>query len=364
MKRFANALLVLPLSGLLVAAAQAEERVLHVYNWANYIAEDTVANFEKETGIKVVYDVFDSNETLETKLLAGHSGYDVVVPSSSFLARQIKAGVFRKLDKAQLPNWNHLDPALLKALDNADPHNQYAMPYLWGTAGIGYNVAKVKAALGVERIDSWDVLFQPANLEKLQSCGISLLDAPVDVFGEALHYLGLNPNPTDIADIQRAEQLLLRVRPYISYFHSSKYSTDLANGDICVAMGWSGDVFGARQRAEDAGNGVQIAYSIPREGASSFFDTMAIPADARHPAEAHAFLDYLMRPDVIAGVSNYVTYPNANRAATELVDERLRSNPGLYPDAQTVDKLYTFSELNPKVQRAMIRSWNRVKSAQ
>ncbi|MEX6502009.1 polyamine ABC transporter substrate-binding protein [Pseudomonas zhanjiangensis] len=364
MKLFGKTLLALSLASAFAGAVQAEEKVLHVYNWSDYIAEDTIENFEKATGIKVVYDVFDSNETLEAKLLSGGSGYDVVVPSNQFLAKQIKAGVFQKLDKSKLPNWKNLNPDLMKALENADPGNQYAFPYLWGTTGIGYNPEKVKAALGVDKIDSWDVMFKPENMEKLKSCGVSMLDAPDEVYAAALHYQGLSPNPTSVDDVKKAEKLLLTIRPYVTYFHSSKYISDLANGNICVALGWSGDVFQAQARAEEAKNDVPVAYAIPKEGAASFFDMMAIPADSKHVDEAHAFLNYILTPEVIAPISNYVAYPNGNSAATPLVDEEIRNNPGIYPTEEASKKLYTFKELNPKVQRAITRSWTKVKSGQ
>ncbi|MDP3814509.1 polyamine ABC transporter substrate-binding protein [Pseudomonas sp.] len=362
MKTFGKTLLALSLAGAFIGVAQAEEKVLHVYNWSDYIAEDTIANFEKETGIKVVYDVFDSNETLEAKLLSGGSGYDIVVPSNQFLAKQIKAGVFQKLDKAKLPNWKNLNPDLMKALDNADPGNQYAFPYLWGTTGIGYNPAKVKAALGVDTIDSWDVIFKPENMAKLKACGVSMLDAPDEIYAAALHYQGLPPNAKSAEDVKKAEELLMKVRPHITYFHSSKYISDLANGDICVALGWSGDIFQAQARAEEAKNNVPVAYAIPKEGAASFFDMMAIPADAKNVEAAHMFLNYILTPEVIAPISNYVAYPNGNAAATPLVDEAIRNNPGIYPTEEASKKLYTFSELSPSVQRAITRSWTKVKS--
>lgn len=362
MKTFGKTLLALSLAGAFIGVAQAEEKVLHVYNWSDYIAEDTIANFEKDTGIKVVYDVFDSNETLEAKLLSGGSGYDIVVPSNQFLAKQIKAGVFQKLDKTKLPNWKNLNPDLMKALDNADPGNQYAFPYLWGTTGIGYNPVKVKAALGVDTIDSWDVIFKPENMEKLKACGVSMLDAPDEIYAAALHYQGLPPNAKSPEDVKKAEALLMKVRPYITYFHSSKYISDLANGDICVALGWSGDIFQAQARAAEAKNNVPVAYTIPKEGAASFFDMMAIPADAKNVEAAHIFLNYILTPEVIAPISNYVAYPNGNAAATPLVNEEIRNNPGIYPTAEASKKLYTFAELSPSVQRAITRSWTKVKS--
>lgn len=362
MNKFGKTLLALSLAGATFGVAQAEEKVLHIYNWSDYIAEDTIANFEKETGIKVVYDVFDSNETLEAKLLSGGSGYDIVVPSNQFLAKQIKAGVFQKLDKSKLPNWKNLNPDLMKALENADPGSQYAFPYLWGTTGIGYNPAKVKAALGVDTIDSWDAIFKPENMEKLKACGVSMLDAPDEVYAAALHYQGLNPNPTSVEDVAKAEELLMKVRPYITYFHSSKYISDLANGDICVALGWSGDIFQAQARAEEAKNNVPVAYAIPKEGAATFFDMMAIPTDAKNVEAAHTFLNYILTPEVIAPISDYVAYPNGNSAATPLVAEEIRNNPGIYPTEAASKKLYTFKELSPSVQRAVTRSWTKVKS--
>mgnify|MGYP006141999953 FL=1 len=362
MKIFGKTLLALSLAGAITGVAQAEDKVLHIYNWSDYIAEDTLENFQKETGIKVVYDVFDSNETLEAKLLSGRSGYDIVVPSNQFLAKQIKAGVFQKLDKSKLPNWKNLNPDLMKALDSSDPGNQYAFPYLWGTTGIGYNAEKVKAALGTDTVDSWDVVFKPENMEKLKSCGVSMLDAPDEVYGAALHYLGLPPNPTSTEDVKKAEDLLMTVRPYITYFHSSKYISDLANGDICVALGWSGDIFQAQARAEEAKNNVPVGYTIPKEGAASFFDMMAIPADAKNVEAAHVFLNYILTPEVIAPISDYVAYPNGNSAATPLVSEEVRNNPGIYPTEEASKKLYTFTELSPAVQRAITRSWTKVKS--
>ncbi|SEL81178.1 putrescine transport system substrate-binding protein [Atopomonas hussainii] len=362
MKMFAKTLMALSLTAAAATAAQAEEKVLHVYNWSDYIAEDTLANFEKETGIRVVYDVFDSNEVLEAKLLSGSTGYDVVVPSGQFLAKQIKAGVFQKLDKSKLSNWENLNKNLLKALDVNDPGNQYAYPYLWGTTGIGYNPAKVKEALGTDTIDSWDVIFKPENIEKLSKCGVALLDAPTEIVPAALHYLGLDPNSTNTADYKKAEELLLKIRPHVTYFHSSKYISDLANGNICVAVGWSGDVFQARDRAEEAGNGTVVNYVIPKEGAASWFDMLAIPADSKNSESAHLFLNYLLKPEVIAPISNYVSYPNGNSAATPLVDEPIRNNKAIYPDDATMAKLYTFAELPQKVYRVITRSWTKVKS--
>ncbi len=355
------------LAGLLAAAVsisavQAAEPVVKVYNWSDYVGETTLADFQKATGIKALYDVFDSNETLEGKLLAGRSGYDIVVPSNHFLGKQIKAGAFQKLDRSQLPNWDNLDPQLLKQLEVNDPGNQYSVPYLWGTNGIGYNVAKIKEVLGVEQIDSWAVVFEPENMQKLASCGVSFLDAADEMIPAVLNYLGLDPNTQNAADYAKAEAKLLAVRPYVTYFHSSKYIGDLANGDICVAVGFSGDILQAADRAEDAGKGIEIAYSIPKEGANLWFDMLAIPADASNPKEAHAFINYLLDPAAIAGVSDYVGYANPNIKAGELMDQEVRNDESVYPPQAVLDKLFISAELPVKVQRLMTRSWTKVKS--
>ncbi|RMH82924.1 polyamine ABC transporter substrate-binding protein [Pseudomonas sp. AOB-7] len=343
--------------------AQAAGTV-HIYNWSDYIGEDTLAQFEAATAIKPLYDVFDSNETLEGKLLAGRSGYDIVVPSNHFLGKQIKAGAFQKLDKAKLPNWNNLDPALLKQLEANDPGNQYAVPYLWGTNGIGYNVEKVKAVLGVDSIDSWAVLFEPENMAKLSQCGVAFLDSADEMIPSVLNYLGLDPNSTNPDDYARAEAKLLAVRPHVTYFHSSKYIGDLANGEICVAAGFSGDILQAADRAEEAGKGIEIAYSIPKEGGNLWFDMLAIPADAANVEQAHAFIDFLLQPQVIAEVSDYVGYANPNTQAGALMDQEVRNDPSVYPPQAVLDKLFISAELPVKVQRLMTRSWTKIKSGQ
>ena len=351
---------VLALTG--TAQAQAQSTV-HVYNWSDYIGEDTLENFQKATGIRAVYDVFDSNETLEGKLLAGRSGYDVVVPSNHFLARQIKAGAFRKLDRDQLSNWNNLDPALLRQLEVNDPGNHYAVPYLWGTNGLGYNVEKVTAALGEDvEVDSWALVFEVENIKKLSSCGVAFLDSGDEMLPAMLNYLGLDPNSQNPDDFARAEARLLEVRPYVTYFHSSKYISDLANGNICMAVGYSGDVFQAADRAEEAGKGIEIGYVIPKEGANLWFDMLAIPSDAKNVEQAHAFINYLLDPEVIAGVSDYVGYANPNLAAQELMDPEVLADEAIYPPPEVLEKLYISAELPPTVQRLMTRSWAKVKS--
>jgi len=349
-------------AGITLAVSVQAAPTVHIYNWSDYIGPDTLANFEKATGIKPVYDVFDSNETLEGKLLAGRTGYDVVVPSNHFLGKQIKAGAFQKLDKSQLTNYANLDPALLKRLEKNDPGNQYAVPYLWGTNGIGYNVDKVKEVLGVDHIDSWAVLFEPENMKKLATCGVSFMDSADEMLPAVLNYMGLNPNSTNPDDYKKAEEKLLKVRPYVTYFHSSKYISDLANGNICVAAGFSGDVFQAKARAAEAGKGVNIAYVIPKEGGNLWFDVLAIPADATNVKEALAFINYLLKPEVIAQVSDYVGYANPNPGADKLMEQSIRTDEAVYPPQAVLDRTFVNFELPPKVQRLMTRSWTKVKT--
>lgn len=363
MKVLAKSVLAISLMGLMVGGAQAADKVLHVYNWSDYIAKDTVANFEKETGIKVVYDVFDSNETLEAKLLAGKSGYDLVVPSNNFLAKQIKAKVYQPLDRSKLPNWKNLNQDLLRTLEVSDPGNKYAFPYMWGSIGIGYNIDKVKAALGENApLDSWDLVFNPENIAKLKSCGVAILDSPTEMLPAALHYLGYPTDSQDSKQLKAAEELYLKVRPDIAYFHSSKYISDLANGNICVAVGYSGDIQQAKSRAADAKSGVKIGYSIPKKGAGTFFDMVAMPADAENVESAYAFMNYLLTPKVMAEITNEVRFPNANAASTPLVDEDIRNDPGIYPSDETMKKLYAIADLPAKVQRKLTRSWTKIKS--
>ncbi len=349
-------------AGITLAVSVQAAPTVHIYNWSDYIGPDTLANFEKATGIKPVYDVFDSNETLEGKLLAGRTGYDVVVPSNHFLGKQIKAGAFQKLDKSLLTHYSNLDPVLLKRLEKNDSGNQYAVPYLWGTNGIGYNVDKVKEVLGVDHIDSWAVLFEPENMKKLATCGVSFMDSADEMLPAVLNYMGLNPNSTNPEDYKKAEEKLLKVRPYVTYFHSSKYISDLANGNICVAAGFSGDVFQAKARAAEAGKGVNIAYTIPKEGGNLWFDVLAIPADATNVKEAHAFINYLLQPEVIAQVSDQVGYANPNPGADKLMEQSIRTDAAVYPPQAVLDRTFVNFELPPKVQRLMTRSWTKVKT--
>ncbi|WP_040259488.1 polyamine ABC transporter substrate-binding protein [Pseudomonas massiliensis] len=363
MKKFGKTLLAMSLVAAAAGAAHADDKVLHVYNWSDYIAPDTVADFEKASGIKVVYDVYDSNETLEAKMLAGKSGYDIVVPSNNFLAKQNKAGVYEELDKAKLPNWKNLDESLLKAVgDASDPGNKHAFPYMWGTIGIGYNPAKVKAALGVDKIDSWDVLLKPENIAKLKSCGVSFLDSPTEMLPVALHYLGLPTNTTKKEDLKKAEDLFLSIRPNITYFHSSKYISDLATGNICVAVGYSGDVQQAKSRAEEAGGKVTVSYAIPKEGAGTFYDMVAIPKDAENKEAAYAFMNFLLEPKNMAQITNAVQFPNGNKAATEFVDDAIKSDPSIYPSDEVKAKFYAIADLPQPTLRDMTRSWTKIKS--
>jgi putrescine transport system substrate-binding protein len=362
MKRFGRTLLTLCLLGAMAGGAQASDKVLRVYNWSDYIAPDTLKKFEAETGIHVTYDVFDSNETLEARLLAGKSGYDIVVPSNSFLAKQIKAGVYQPLDKSKLTNWKNLNPVLLKNAAASDPDNAHAFPYMWGSIGIGYNPEKVRQALGTDApLNSWDLLFNPENAAKLKACGISFLDSPTEMLPAALHYLGFPVNSQDKQQIAQAQEVFMKIRPSVAYFHSSKYISDLANGNICVAVGYSGDVLQARARAEEANNGVKIDYSIPKEGAGSFYDMVAIPRDASNVDNAYAFMNFLMRPDIIAEVTNSIGYSNANAAATPLVDEAIRNDPASYPPQEVLATLYAIPDQPIPVQRLMTRGWTKVK---
>jgi putrescine transport system substrate-binding protein len=345
-----------------IAGAFAQERTVNVYNWSDYIDPKMLENFTKETGIKVTYDTYDNNEIVETKLLAGKSGYDIVVPSGPFLQRLIKAGVFRKLDKSKLPNLKHMWPEVMQRLEAFDPGNQHAVNYMWGTTGIGINVAKVKERLGNMPLNTWDIVMKPELASKLKDCGIHMLDSPEDVFPGILNYLGLNPDSKKEEDLKRAGDALFRIRSNIQKFHSSEYINALANGDICMAVGYSGDVLQAKKRAEEAKNGVEIQYLIPREGALMWFDSMAIPADAKNVAEAHEFINYMMRPEVAAANTNFVSYASGNLAAKDKVDPEILNNPGVYPDEATFKRLFTNTAYDDRSQRTVTRLWTRVKT--
>ena len=354
-------LLPLMLVGTLCQAAET----VKVYNWSDYIAPDTMKNFQRDTGIGFTYDLFDSNETLDGKLMTGNSGYDVVFPSNHFMARQIQGGALKKLDKSQLPNWKNLNPVLLKALEVNDPGNEHGFPYLWGSTGIGYNVAKVKAVLGENApVDSWDLIFKPENMAKLSKCGVAILDNGPEILPAALNYLGLPPHSKNPDDYKKAEDLLMKVRPYISYFHSSKYTSDLANGNICVAVGFSGDILQAETRAKEAKNGIEIGYSIPKEGAAIWFDMVAMPADAPDEKAAYSFMNYLLRPDVMAGISNYVHYANGNQQADALVSPEIKADTKVYPTPEMMGKLFALEAMPLKIDRIRTRVWTKIKAGE
>ncbi len=348
----------------LATVAQAEDKVVNIYNWSDYIDDSILSDFTKETGIKVVYDTFDQNETVETKLLAGKTGYDIVVPTAYFLQRQIKAGVFQKLDKSKLPNLSNMWDTVQQRIATYDPGNQYAIDYMWGTSGVGYNVDKVKQILGSDEAPDIDIVFDPKLAAKFKDCGIYMLDSPTDVIPAALRYLGLDPNSTKQEDFKKAEDLLTAVRPFVRKFHSSEYINALANGDICVAFGYSGDVLQARNRAAEAKNGVKISYSIPKKGAQMWFDVMAIPADAPHVAEAHAFLNYIMKPEVIAKASNFTAYANGNKASQQFVSKDVLDDPAVYPTDAVREKLFTLTPWDSKTQRLATRLWTKVTTGQ
>ncbi len=347
----------------LVAAGAAGAEEVHVYNWSDYIDEELLTKFEEETGIDLIYDVFDSNEILETKLLAGGSGYDVVVPSGTFLSRQIQAGAFQKLDKSKLPNLANMWDAIEERTEKYDPDNEYSVNYMWGTTGIGVNINKVKEVLGEDApVDSLALVFDPANMEKLASCGVHMLDAPTEIIPAALTYLGEESDAQDYETIEKVEPVLTAIAPHVLKFHSSEYINALANGDICVAFGWSGDVLQARDRAAEADNGVEIEYHIPKEGALMWFDQMAIPVDAPNSDAAHKFINFIMDAENAAAASNYVYYANGNKASQELLNEDVIGDTAIYPDEDTVNNLYTTTTWDPKVNRNVTRLWTKIKS--
>ncbi len=352
----AAALALLPL------AAAAQDNVVNVYNWSDYIGEGVIEDFTKETGIEVVYDVYDSNEMLETKLLAGGSGYDVIVPTDRNLARMIQAGVVQKLDKSKIPNVEHQWKEIQDRLETYDPGLEHSTNYMWGTTGIGYNVGMIEERMPDAPVDSWAMIFDPAVVSRFADCGVQVLDSPDDMLPAALNYLGLDPDSKDTADLEQAGELMTTIRPHIQKFHSSEYINALANGDICLAVGYSGDVLQARDRAAEAANNVEVAYSIPKEGAVIWLDSFAIPADAPHPDNAHAFINFMLRPDIAARNSNYVFYANGNKASQAEIDDAVISDPAIYPDEETLANLYTTTPSDPRVQRETTRIWTDVKT--
>jgi putrescine transport system substrate-binding protein len=337
------------------------EKVVNVYNWSDYIDPSVIADFTKEYGIKVNYDVFDSNEVLETRLLTGHSNYDIVVPSGPFLAHQVQAGVFQKLNKALLTNWVDLDPAVTAKEAQYDPGNAYSVTYMWITSGPGYNMAKIKERMPDAPVNSWAMLYDPAVVAKFADCGVSLLDAPTEVIPTVLIYLGKDPNSNSIEDLKAAEKALMAIRPYIRYVHSSRYIDDLANGETCLALGWSGDVKQAHDRAKDAGKGIDIGYNIPKEGAISNYDVMAIPADAPHPNNAHLFMNFLMQPEVAAKSTNLIKYANGD-TPTNAINEAVRNDPGVYPPPDVMAKLHPEPTRTLEYTRLLTRTWTQFKT--
>lgn len=354
------------LAALLASTALAQAQgSINVYNWSDYIAPGILERFTAETGIAVNYDVFDSNDTLEARMLAGSSGFDVVVPTSDFMQRQIAAGVYQPLNKDLLPNLVHMDPYLMGLAAAFDPGNEHGIIYLWGTTGIGYNRAALEARLGPDaEADSWSLIFDPAKAALFQDCGIAWLDAPTEMFPAAMRFLGRDPTSTDPADFEAAAELLNSVRGTVRYFHSSQYISDLANGEICLAVGWSGDVLQAAARAEEAGQGVEVGYAIPQEGAHLWFDMMVIPRDAPNPEGAHAFINFMMDPEVAAANTNYVQFPNANLSANAFVEPEILADPTIYPTAEAKAGMWTLRPYDSRTDRVVTRLWTRVRTGQ
>jgi putrescine transport system substrate-binding protein len=351
-----------PAAGGAAALDFDDEKVVNVYNWSDYIEPTVLEAFTAETGIKVNYEVMDSNELLETKLLAGRTGYDVVVPSASFLARQVQAGIYQKLDKSRLANLKNMDPDLTSRLQVFDPGNEHSVNYMWGTSGVAYNEAKINEALPNAPVDSFAMFWDPAVAKNFQKCGISVLDAPSEVIGTVLIYLGRDANSEKPEDLKAAEEVLMKARPYIRLINSSKYIEDLANGEICLALGWSGDVLQARDRADEAGKGVVVKYNIPKEGAVMFFDNMAIPADAGHVKNAHHFIEYMMRPEVAAKNTNFLSFANSNAASWPLVDPEVKGNPNIFPTPEMMPKLVPDLPESAEFTRELTRTWTRFRT--
>lgn len=357
-------LLILSVTMVLPLKSLANENTLNIYNWSDYITDEAIEEFERRTGVDVIYDVYDSQEMAETKLLVGNAGYDLVVASGSFLQRQIKVGVYQPLDKSRLKNYRNLDEKILNIVASFDENNAYAIPYMWGTTGIGFNVDHAKRILGHVAVDSWSILFDEDKVKRFAECGVTIVDAPSEVYSAMLKYLGKNPNSESLDDLKLVETHLMKIRPFVRYFHSSSYVSDLADGEICLSMGWSGDVFMAANRALEVENGVNVDYVIPKEGAQGWADTFNIAADAKNVDAAYAFLDYIMEPKVIAGITNYVWYANGNRESTPLVDKEITSHPGIYPNKETYSNLFADKSRSLKFERQLTRMWTRVKAGQ
>jgi putrescine transport system substrate-binding protein len=338
------------------------ERDLNVLNWSDYIAEGVIDEFQDEFGIRVNYDVFDSNEVLETRLLSGRTGYDVVVPSGAFLQRQLEAGVYRPLEPSRLPNLRHLDPQIMEQVALHDPGNRHAVPYMWGTTGLGINVTRIRERMADAPLDSWRMLYDPEVVRRFEDCGVAILDAPADVVGSVLIHLGRDPNSEDPADLADAEAALMAIRPYVRYVHSSRYIDDLANGEVCLVLGWTGDVLQARDRTAEAGTGIDIAYTIPREGTFIWFDMLAVPADAPHPLNAHLFIDFLQRPEIAARNSSATNFATPNLAALPMVDESVRTDESIYPNADLRERLVPDLARSDEFTRLLTRTWTRFRT--
>jgi putrescine transport system substrate-binding protein len=348
----------------LALPAQAQSKVLNIYNWSDYIAPDTIANFEKETGIKVRYDNFDNNEILHAKLVAGKTGYDIVVPSSNWARLQIEGGLLAKLDKAKLPNLKNMDPGVQSQLANLDPGNQYMVNWLWGYTTVGINVDKVKAALGSEPMPAniWELALNPKYVSKLKSCGVSFLDSGSEIVPAVLHYLGKDAYSRSAADYAAAAAVLKEVRPHVTLFSSSGYINDMASGSICMALGWSGDINIARNRAIEGKTGQKIEALIPANGGLLFFDSMVIPADAPNIENAHAFMNYIMRPEVHASITNQVFYANPNRESRKFIKPDVANNPTVFPSAADMAKMVAPKALNNDMRRLQTRTFTSFKT--
>jgi putrescine transport system substrate-binding protein len=345
-------------------SAAGSAKVLNLYIWSDYLTDNTLSNFEKQTGIKVNVAYFDSNETLETKLLAGHSGYDIVVPTASYFERQIKAGVFLALDKSKLPNLKNMDPQLMAKVAQHDPDNAHGIIYTWGTNGIGYNEKMVKALLPNAPLDSWALIFDPAIAAKVAPCGISVLDSPAEMLRVIYSYLGKDPNSQSPEDLAIAEGVLTKMRPYIRNISSSGYIEALANGDLCIAVGYNGDVLQARDRAREANKGIEVGYAVPKEGSILWFDMLAIPKDAPDPESAYAYMNYIMTPQVMADISDFKRYANGNLAAQPLVLPAVKDDPAIYPPPEVLQKLAVQLSDSPEQTRAITRVWQKFKTGQ
>jgi putrescine transport system substrate-binding protein len=343
----------------------ASENVLNIYNWSDFIGPSIISDFEKESGIKVHYDVYETNEMMEVKLLSGHTNYDIVVPGGSFFEREVKAGVYRKLDKSLLPNLKNLDPGAVLATAVYDPGNQYGVDYTWlVSVGIGYELGKVRARLPDAPLESWGLVFDPKFLARLQDCGVAVLDSPDDVVGSVFAYLGKDPNSESPEDLASAEKVLRTIRPYVRYIDSTRYVADLANGDICLALGWSGDIAQARRRAKEAGHAVSIGYSVPKEGALSIVDVIAIPADAPHARNAHVFIDYMLRPEVAAKNAAAITYASGVAGSVPLVSEAIRNDSAVYPAPEARARLVPMRARSQDFTRSLMRMWTRFKTGE